>query len=101
MCGDYLGGHHGEHQPVPMMDITHIPDYLNDRNSMCDALTKLTKAQQCEFGEWLVKDLGSEGDDCEVWDILALAFFQCVTAPLDNIARALLRTIGKWEEVGK
>jgi hypothetical protein len=62
-----------------------VPDYLNDRNAMHEALMTLT-ARQGNFLCVYLNIMGINGD----WDI--------VTAPLELLAEALLRTIDKWEE---
>jgi len=62
-----------------------MPDHLNDRNAMHKALMTLTARQGNDLCGYL-NMMGINGD----WEL--------VTAPLELLAEAFLRTIDKWEE---
>jgi hypothetical protein len=62
-----------------------VPDYLNDRNAMHEALMTLTARQGNDLCGYL-NMMGIAGE----WDL--------ITAPLELLAEAFLRTIDKWEE---
>ena len=62
-----------------------LPNYLTDRNAMHEALMTLTASQGldlCSYASCM--GIGSR--------------FGTITAPLDTLAEAFLRTIDKWEE---
>jgi hypothetical protein len=62
-----------------------VPDYLNDRNAMHEALMTLTADQGFDLCLYLgYMGIGSH--------------FGLITAPLELLAEAFLRTIDKWEE---
>jgi len=63
----------------------HLPNYLNDRNAMHEALMTLTARQGNDLCGYL-NMMGIAGE----WDL--------ITAPLELLAEAFLRTIDKWEE---
>jgi hypothetical protein len=78
---------YGRH-PVHTADVTWdlpLPDYLNDRNAMHEALMTLTARQGNDLCGYL-NMMGIAGE----WDL--------ITAPLELLAEAFLRTIDKWEE---
>jgi len=77
-------GRHTVHTANVTWDLP-LPDYLNDRNAMHEALMTLTPDQGvdlCLYAGYM--GIGSH--------------FGLITAPLELLAEAFLRTIDKWEE---
>jgi hypothetical protein len=69
----------------PRFRLDELPNYLNDRNAMHEALMTLTARQGNDLCGYL-NMMGIAGE----WDL--------ITAPLNLLAEAFLRTIDKWEE---
>ena len=87
-CGYQKGWNYKSGYPADFTQEWHIdslPDYLNDLNAMHKALITLTARQGNDLCGYL-NMMGINGD----WEL--------VTAPLDLLAEAFLRTIDKWEE---
>jgi len=87
-CGYQKGWNYKSGYPADFTQEWHIdslPDYLNDRNAIHEALMTLTARQGNDLCGYL-NMMGIAGE----WDL--------ITAPLNLLAEAFLRTIDKWEE---
>jgi len=74
--------------------LAQLPDYLNDRNAMVQAVKTLLKTDQQRiiFVNFLVPKT-EEGPDAR-WFIK----WQAITSDLSAISESLLKTLGLWEE---
>lgn len=81
-----------------VLHVNELPNYLHDRNAMNEALQVLCPADRVVFGELLAAELGYDDDYYDGWNIGADAFFEALTAPLDKVSRAFLKTLGLWRE---
>lgn len=70
-----------------------IPDYLNDRDAMVEAILCLPDDKRRKFGGWLKYVMVIWGDINDL-DLIYVS----VTAPLDILAQAYLRTVGLWKD---
>lgn len=66
-----------------------LPDYLHNLNDMNDALKKLNKSQKSIFISKLAEVLIESGHR-------HIETFSYVSAPAHLLAKAFLKTIGKW-----
>lgn len=78
--------------------MVRIPDYLNSRDAMAEALARLnTESERALFSRNLLKLVGLhqphfDGQEC------FLDYFACAAATPAQLAEAYLRTKGLWEE---
>lgn len=94
--GIYL--HDGDHAPSNYTFVTDLPDFLNDRNAMVEAIASLPAHHRIAFGRNIqeILNIGLVGYIPNYPnDYKKIVSF--LTAPVHLIAEAFLKTIGKWE----
>jgi len=77
-------------------NLYELPDYLNNRNAMIEAVASLPEEKRNEF---CMRMLNIEPTN-ETWGAASTLkqLFDFFTAPLSVIAEAYLRTVGRCEE---
>ena len=82
-------------RPKSWRTLTDLPDYLNDRNAMLEAIAKLDSHQGVAFVSNLAKAQGWEYKHSSTFSDSILSL---ITATAAQLAEAFLRTLGLWKE---
>lgn len=74
---------------IPLVSL--LPDYLNDRNALHEALDMLTDRTSYRLTDWLIHNV-------PVPDGITNLQFWWMTLPTDKLAEGFLRAIDKWTD---